>query len=362
MKRLYLTVTNDLLYDQRMDRICTSLAKEYSVTLVGRRLPGSLPLAARPYRQKRLHCFVQKGMGFYIEYNTRLFFYLLFRRLDGICAIDLDTILPCFLVSVLTRAKRFYDAHELFTEMKEVRTRPRVRRFWLAIERFAVPRFRHCYTVGEGLAAEFQKRYGQPFGVIRNLARLRTEMPDASPVPFLLYQGAVNEARGFEQLIPAMRSIDCRLVICGDGNFMTRLRELIFENGVGDKVELRGMLTPADLRTVTRQAFIGLNFTEPDGLNQYLCLPNKFFDYIQAGIPQITNAYPEYRSINDRFEVALLLDTLRPDSIAAAVRRLLTDTSLYERLQSNALRARLSLNWEQEEAALLTIYRNAFAS
>ncbi|RYD93852.1 MAG: hypothetical protein EOP50_10450 [Sphingobacteriales bacterium] len=127
MKRLILTVTNDLTYDQRMQRICSTLGGAgYDVTLVGRRLPGSLPLRDRNFRQKRLRCLVNKGPLFYAEYNLRLFFYLLFQRFDGVCAADLDTSVPAFLAAYLNGAARIYDAHELFTEMKEVRTRPAV--------------------------------------------------------------------------------------------------------------------------------------------------------------------------------------------------------------------------------------------
>ena len=43
---------------------------------------------------------------------------------------------------------------------------------------------------------------------------------------------------------------------------------------------------------------------ENTGLNQYLALPNKFFDYMHAGLPQIAMNYPEYQKINSQFEVA----------------------------------------------------------
>src|SRR5689334_10089007 len=99
-ERIYFTVTNDLTYDQRMHRICHSLAiAGYDVTLVGRRLKNSLPLEQKSFRQKRLRCFFNKGSWFYREYNIRLFLYLLFCKMDGICAIDLDTILPCLYIS-----------------------------------------------------------------------------------------------------------------------------------------------------------------------------------------------------------------------------------------------------------------------
>jgi len=76
MKQIYFTVTNDLSFDQRMHRICSSLAGQgYGVTLVGRKGNNSLPLEAKCFQQKRLHCFFNKGFLFYAEYNLRLHFF-----------------------------------------------------------------------------------------------------------------------------------------------------------------------------------------------------------------------------------------------------------------------------------------------
>jgi hypothetical protein len=153
LKKIYFTVTNDLVYDQRMKRICTSLVQAgYAVTLVGRKRSSSPPLTTASYKQKRLHCWFQKGKWFYAEYNARLFFYLLFKKMDAICAIDLDTILPCLHISRIKKIQRIYDAHELFTGLKEVATRPSVLRAWTRIEKKAVPKFRHGYTVSESIA------------------------------------------------------------------------------------------------------------------------------------------------------------------------------------------------------------------
>src|SRR5690606_41112013 len=102
------------------------------------------------------------------DYWIKLFFVLLFRKADAFCAIDLDTILPVYLVSVLRRKKRVYDAHELFTELQEVVTRPFVLRMWTAIERFMVPRFKLCYTVGSYIAELFQKNYCVIYCVVKN--------------------------------------------------------------------------------------------------------------------------------------------------------------------------------------------------
>src|ERR1700744_5460128 len=119
--RLFFAVTNDLVFDQRMIRICSSLAGAgHSVPLVGRSHRDSPTLPQRPFRQRRLKTWFRRGKGFYLEYHIRLFFFLLFQPMDALCAIDLDTILPVYFVSSLRRLPRLYDAHELFCEMQEV--------------------------------------------------------------------------------------------------------------------------------------------------------------------------------------------------------------------------------------------------
>lgn len=361
LKRIYFTVTNDLTYDQRMHRICNSLAENgYAVTLVGRKLATSLPLTEKKYRQRRIYCWFTKTKWFYAEYNIRLFFFLLFKKMDAICAIDLDTILPCLKISRWKKVPRIYDAHELFTELKEVISRPSVQKTWAKIEKKAVPKFTYGYTVSESIAEEFHRRYNVNYKTIRNVPVLQSIQPAPSAEKFILYQGAVNEARGLEYLIPAMQWVNNRLVICGDGNFMPQLKKLISDYKLDDKVELTGMLPPDKLNEFSQKAYIGIAVPEKEGLNQYLALPNKLFDYIHAGLPQITVNYPEYQKINNQFEIAVLLDDISPKRIAEAINNLLADDVLYKRLKENCLKAREVLNWQQEEKNLIHFYQSFF--
>lgn len=364
LKKIVFTVTNDLTYDQRMHRICTTLSENgYAVTLVGRKLSASLPLTQQKFKQKRINCWFRKGKWFYAEYNARLFFYLLYQRMDAICAIDLDTILPCLYISKWKRIKRIYDAHELFTELKEVVSRPAVHKRWKNIEEKSVPQFKWGYTVSKSIAREFEKRYGAGYETIRNVPVLKTEEPVAcNPNKFILYQGAVNEARAFEWLIPAMKVINSKLVICGDGNFMPKLKELIIANKVQDKIELKGMIPPDELWHVAQQAYFGIALAENTGLNQYLALPNKFFDYVHAGLPQLTMNYPEYVQLNREYEVAVLTGDLSPEGIAKTINNLLADDVLITKLRNNCLAARREWCWQNEEKKLLAFYQSVFNS
>ncbi len=361
-KRLTFTVINDLTYDQRMQRICRSLAEAgYEVTLIGRKLSQSTTLKDEPFRQKRLNNPFSSGKRMYLFFNLRLLFYLLAHSTDVICAIDLDTIMPCYLASRVKRWIRVYDAHELFTEQKEIVTRPRIHALWLRVERFAVPRFINGYTVNRFIREELKRRYNIKYEVIQNMPVMTNGLlPDQQR--FILYQGAVNEGRSFETLIPAMITVNAPLVICGDGNYMQEVKRLILEGGLSQKVELRGAVAPEKLRAITPTAFIAVTLFEKTGLNQYHSLANRFFDYIMAGVPQVCVNYPEYKAINDQFGVALLIDDTSTTSIANALNLLLTDKGLHETIRQNCLKARLELNWSVEEDKLIKFYENLLQS
>lgn len=358
MARILFTVTTDLSYDQRMQRIATTMQQAgYKVLLAGRKQKSSPPLQTGSYRQTRLFCFFSKGFLFYAEFNFRLFFYLLFQKADIFCAVDLDTIMPVYLVSFLKKKKRVYDAHELFTEMKEVISNKRAHRCWLWIEKTFVPGFPSGYTVNQWIADEFKRRYNVHYDVIRNLP-IFYDIPNPSPQKnWIIYQGAVNEGRSFETLIPAIKEVDAQLLICGKGNFFEQAVQLVRQYELESKIIFKGAVAPEALKKLTPTAYLGVTLFEALGMNQYHSLANRFFDYCMAGIPQLCVNYPEYAAINQQYRIALLIDDTRPETIAAGLNTLLTDPVLYKTLQQNCYQAREFLNWQQEEKALLLFYQ-----
>lgn len=355
------TVTNDLTYDQRMIRICTSLADNgYIITLVGRKLKNSKPLRTLPFFQKRLNCFFSKGKSFYAEYNLRLLVYLLFKKMDLICAIDLDTILPCLWVSKIRRVHRVYDAHELFCEMKEILQRPSVYKAWKKIEKKTVPEFKNGYTVNQPIADEFKRMYNCEYEVIRNAPILKPIIIPGKKEKYIFYQGAVNEGRSFETIIPAMKDVKARLLIAGDGNFMDQARQLVKINDLEKKIIFLGKIEPQELSEYTVKAWIGITLFENKGLSNYYSLANRFFDYLHAGVPQLCVDYPVYHEINKIRPVAVLTDDLRPENIADQLNLLLENDVLYQELQRNCLQQREIMNWQQEEKKLLAFYQSIF--
>lgn len=363
--KILCTVTNDLTFDQRMIRICTSLSLVgHQVHLVGRQLPSSLPLENQLFTQHRFRLLFTKGKLFYLEFNIRLFFYLLFSRFDVVCSVDLDTILPGSVVAYLKRKICVYDAHEYFSEVPEVVERPFVKKAWETLARIIIPRLRYAYTVGDCLASIFQEKYTTPFEVIRNVPVKKGSVSpnsktwDLSQNFILLYQGVLNEGRGLEETIGAMVHLSStELWLVGEGDLSWELRELVKKLGLDDRVRFWGKLTPSELKALTPQSHLGLNLLKNKGLNYYYSLANKVFDYMQAGLPSLTMDFPEYRRINQQFEVFFLLEDLTESSIVRAVNNLRQDHVLYEKLAANCLEAAEVFTWEQEEKKLLTFFQ-----
>ncbi|HKJ05832.1 MAG TPA: hypothetical protein VJ970_00040, partial [Flavobacteriaceae bacterium] len=152
MKKVVVSVTNDLSSDQRVHKICTSLNNNnFDVLLIGRKLRNSKAIS-RKYKTKRFNLLFNSGFLFYAEYNIRLFFYLLFIKKNILVANDLDTLLANYLASTITKCKLIYDSHELFTEVPELTNRPFVKHVWITIEKWIFPKLKTVYTVNSEIA------------------------------------------------------------------------------------------------------------------------------------------------------------------------------------------------------------------
>lgn len=346
-----------------MARICGTLSNSgFNIEIIGRKRKTSIPLSQNKYKQTRLNCIFEKGKLFYLEYNIRLFFYLLFKKCNIISSVDLDTLFACALVSKIRSRKLVFDAHEYFTEVPEVSERKFVKQIWETFAKLCIPHTHAAYTVSESLAEIFTEKYHKKFEVVRNVplrsssSFLHPLIPSSSS-KIILYQGDLNEGRGLEQMIEAMKEIDAEFHIAGDGLLKDKLVKLASDMHLEYKIIFRGYITPDELRDLTNKAYVGINLLVNKGLSYYYSLANKFFDYIQSGIPQVCAPFPEYEKINSEYNIALLCGC-DVDRIVSAINTLLNDATLYQRMKTSCNEAAENLNWEKEEQKLLNIYRN----
>ena len=147
-KKIDIVVTNDLVTDNRVHKVAESLiSMGYSPRLIGRQKKDSIPLEYRNYPTLRLRLFFERGPLFYIEFNIRIFFKLLFSRSPIILSNDLDTLGGSYLAAKLSGKKLVYDSHEYFTQVPELVDRPFKQNLWLRLEKLILPRLKNAYTV-----------------------------------------------------------------------------------------------------------------------------------------------------------------------------------------------------------------------
>lgn len=366
-KKVIISVINDLVTDQRVDKTARVLLDlGFEVVMVGRRKRDSLRMPERPYETNRMRLLWEKGPVFYAEYNTRLFFYLLANRSDLLVSNDLDTLLPNFLVSRLFRIPLVYDSHEYFTETPELVGRPCVQGIWKRIEKWIVPKLKDCITVNQSIADLFKKLYRVDFQVVRNiparkdyeaiLSRKEIGLPEEKKI--VLMQGAgINIQRGAEEAVEAVKYTDgVVLVIVGGGDVLPLLKNQVIASGLEEKVKFIPKQVPEKLFFYTANADLGLAIDKDTNINYRLSLPNKLFDYIHAGIPVLVSPLPEIKRIVDQYQVGDFIESHDPQHIASRIMVMLSDEKRIATWKHNLKAATGELNWETEKQVLVKIF------
>lgn len=367
LKRVIVSVINDLVTDQRVNKSCLTLQKAgFEVLLVGRRQRKSPPMDDRPYKSHRMKLLFEKGPMFYATFNIRLFIFLLFHRCDCLLSNDLDTLLPNFWISKLKRIPLIYDSHEYFTEVPELVSRPKVQRVWKRIEEYVVPKLPEMITVNQSIADLFHEKYGIKVHIIRNIP-MRKMLPapasrqevglDPNKHILVLQGSGINIHRGSEELLDAMQYLDdCQLVIIGGGDVLPILKEKVAANHWDDRVKFFPRMPYQQMMAITQLAELGFTLDKDTNLNYRFSLPNKLFDYIQAGVPIIASHLTEIERIITDYNIGTFIDNHEPKTIAATIQNALNDEKILSLWKNNLIFAAQNLCWENEEGVLLRIY------
>jgi glycosyltransferase involved in cell wall biosynthesis len=172
----------------------------------------------------------------------------------------------------------------------------------------------------------------------------------------ILYQGALNMGRGLELMIDSMKYLENYLfIIIGDGDLRDDLKKKVLKTGLRDKIIFLGKILPEKLSGFTMNADLGISLEEDLGLSYRYALPNKIFDYMQAGVPVLASDLPLYNQLFSEFPIGEILKKRNPESVARTVDHILTNRKTY---QPALKKASLVYNWDHEKLKLIEFIKN----
>lgn len=363
-KTIIVSVINDLATDQRVLRTCSVLEEHgFEVILFGRELENSPSVSHLAFKTKRVKMLFTKGPFFYFFFNFRLYFFLLSNKADVLFANDLDTLWANWCASKFKKIPLIYDSHEIFCEVPELQKTPLKKRIWERLEKRIIPKLKHCITVNQSIADYFKEKYNTPFSVVRNIPQqiqnFKTKTKQELGIPvnkkILILQGAgINIDRGAEELMQAMAFVDAHLLIIGGGDVFQSLKKMLTELNLTTKITIKDKMSKTELLQYTHNADIGISIDKDTNLNYHFSLPNKIFDYIQAGVPVLASNLPEIKNLITRYNIGCVIDNHDPKHIAEKINQMLGSPD-YTIWKENTVKANSENSWEHEKKHLSDI-------
>ena len=253
-------------------------------------------------------------------------------------ANDLDTLPAGWLLARRGRARLVYDAHELYSEFEEPAPRM-ARALTLRLERMLARRADAVVTVGDGVARELGSRLGlrrEPLIVPNAPARTEIAAREPSSGPLrVVYQGGLGPGRSLDDLLRAAvdgveLTIRIRMARPDD------LRAAIAARGLGDRVRVAEPVEPAGVLEALAGFDVGLIFDRPTTRNSALSTPNKFFEYLMAGLAVVAPRLETLGPLVESERIGVVYEPGSPDALREALELLARDRDGLAGMQARA--------------------------
>lgn len=262
-----------------------------------------------------------------------------------------DLYLLPYVVRYKKNAKIIFDAREyyprqndesFFFRILDSADRTRVCRKYL-------PLVDKMITVSYGIAEKYKEEFGVNAEVVMSAPYYQLKKPQnrSTPEIRILYHGMANRNRRIENMIHIFKTLtipaELHFYMVGDQGYISELREQAKNES---NIFFHEPVPPEKIIETINQYDIGFCFYEPTTFNVIHCLPNKFFEYIQARLVVAIGPSPEMAEIVRRYDCGLIGDTFDLADMTGMLNRVTRDD--INRIKDNSDKAAHDLCFENE--------------
>lgn len=284
------------------------------------RLPGAYPALLALRRHRYLAKHMPKPASAYRRLRGR--------KWDIIIAHDVPTI--ALANRLAPRLGVLCDLHEYAPRQNEhsmlwrLLIAPHFR--WLL--RHEVSRVAEVTTVSQGIVDEYRRQFDIEAGLVINATPYRDAVPSAVSRPIrLVHSGIPGRARKLDVMIEGVKrshadvTLDLFLMPT-DPDYLDELRKLAGDDA---RIRFREPVPYAELLDTLSTYDVGISLILPTTFNLRWCLPNKFFDFVQARLGVIIGPSPEMVTFVNQHGLGAITDDFSAEAFARVLDELTAD-------------------------------------
>lgn len=266
------------------------------------------------------------------------------------------------------RAKVVYDAHEYWSLESENQ---------LVWKMFFSPLIRHiensyipCVDAFVTVSPPIVRRYAAEYGVdpvlIMNTPH-RFPLPpfrptDTSNIRMVNHGTAVRD-RQLEKMIEALAYADAPftldfILLPVDESYIEELKD-IATRLVPGRVKFHPPMPKSEILLRVAEYDIGIYIMAPISYNNHVALPNRFFDFIAAGLAVCVGPSPAMKELVEQYGVGIVAPTFEAPDIGASLNRLTAEQ--IDAMKQASRKAVEHLNAQTENQKWVALYRDLFA-
>jgi glycosyltransferase involved in cell wall biosynthesis len=259
-----------------------------------------------------------------------------------------------------------YDARDFYvgieTDENKTPFQKLVARFGRMIEKRCIQRANVFTTIGEGIAALFEREYGRRPETIHNVhddridqtpscsLRERASLPTSATVVVIV--GQAKSGQDFSGVLRALERLPGLNVATIGNGYRELLCAATRSKAIENRLHFIENVPANEVVPLIRDADAALLVYYQRSANYKNSLPNGFFQAVAAGLPVLHSGLPEVTRLANKFGFGVGVAPDDAERMTELLRHVLDRSAWYENLKRQSLQAAQELTWQKQEIRL----------